>query len=68
MRGRVPSLVPGMVLTVSEVVTAPVERFTAAASRPAEPAGWLTTAANRAAGAGGLVVAWLNAPGGEWHG
>ena len=28
--GRVPSLVPGMVLTVSEVVTAPVERFTAA--------------------------------------
>jgi hypothetical protein len=27
--GRVPSLVPGMVLTVSEVVTAPVERFTA---------------------------------------
>src|SRR5215469_9832787 len=30
VRGRVPSLVPGMVLTVSEVVTAPVERFTAA--------------------------------------
>jgi Flp pilus assembly protein TadG len=28
--GRVPSLVPGLVLTVSEVVTAPVERFTAA--------------------------------------
>jgi Flp pilus assembly protein TadG len=28
--GRVPSLVPGMVLTVSQVVTAPVERFTAA--------------------------------------
>ena len=28
--GRVPSLVPGMELTVSEVVTAPVERFTAA--------------------------------------
>lgn len=27
--GRVPSLVPGLVLTVSEVVTAPVERFTA---------------------------------------
>jgi Flp pilus assembly protein TadG len=27
--GRVPSLVPGMVLTVSEVVTAPVERFNA---------------------------------------
>ncbi|HEX9032401.1 MAG TPA: TadE family protein [Streptosporangiaceae bacterium] len=27
--GRVPSLVPGMVLRVSEVVTAPVERFTA---------------------------------------
>ena len=30
VRGRVPSLMPGMVLTVSEVVTAPVERFTAA--------------------------------------
>ena len=28
--GRVRSLVPGMVITVSEVVTAPVERFTAA--------------------------------------
>jgi Flp pilus assembly protein TadG len=28
--GRVPSLVPGMVIKVSEVVTAPVERFTAA--------------------------------------
>jgi hypothetical protein len=28
--GRVPSLVPGMVITVSEVVTAPVERFMAA--------------------------------------
>ncbi|HUJ07868.1 MAG TPA: TadE family protein [Streptosporangiaceae bacterium] len=28
--GRVPSLVPGMVITVSEVVTAPIERFTAA--------------------------------------
>lgn len=28
--GRVPTLVPGLVLTVSEVVTAPVERFTAA--------------------------------------
>jgi hypothetical protein len=28
--GRIPSLVPGMVITVSEVVTAPVERFTAA--------------------------------------
>lgn len=28
--GRVPSLVPGMVIRVSEVVTAPVERFTAA--------------------------------------
>jgi hypothetical protein len=28
--GRVPSLVPGMVITVSEVVTAPVERFTVA--------------------------------------
>jgi hypothetical protein len=32
--GRVPSLVPGMVLRVSEVVTAPVERFTAL-DRPA---------------------------------
>jgi Flp pilus assembly protein TadG len=31
--GRVPSLVPGLVLTVSEVVTAPVERFTAAGPR-----------------------------------
>lgn len=28
--GRVPSFVPGLVLTVSEAVTAPVERFTAA--------------------------------------
>ena len=28
--GRIPSLVPGMVITVSEVVTAPVERFMAA--------------------------------------
>ena len=28
--GRVPSLVPGMVITVSEVVMAPVERFRAA--------------------------------------
>lgn len=27
--GRVPSLVPGLVIRVSEVVTAPVERFTA---------------------------------------
>lgn len=35
--GRVPSLVPGMVLTVSEVVTAPVERFTAAGRAPAGP-------------------------------
>jgi hypothetical protein len=32
--GRVPSLVPGMVIRVSEVVTAPVERFTALHSRP----------------------------------
>lgn len=30
--GRVPSLVPGMVITVTEVVTAPVERFTAEGS------------------------------------
>jgi hypothetical protein len=35
--GRVPSLVPGMVLTVSEVVTAPVERFTAVSRDAAEP-------------------------------
>lgn len=34
--GRVPSLVPGMVIGVSEVVTAPVERF--AAAGPPEPA------------------------------
>src|SRR6266849_5540053 len=33
--GRVPSLVPGMVITVREVVTAPVERFTAAGPRRA---------------------------------
>lgn len=33
--GRVPSLVPGLVLTVRETVTAPVERFTASGqSRP----------------------------------
>jgi len=31
--GRVPSLVPGMVIKVSEVVTAPVERFTAAGAQ-----------------------------------
>jgi hypothetical protein len=53
VRGRVPSLVPGMVLTVSEVVTAPVERFMAAARRPAGPVG--------------LAVAWLST-GGERHG
>lgn len=35
--GRVPSLVPGMVLSVSEVVTAPVERFTAAGRDPSGP-------------------------------
>jgi Flp pilus assembly protein TadG len=29
VRGKVPSLVPWMVINVSEVVTAPVERFTA---------------------------------------
>jgi hypothetical protein len=34
--GRVPTLVPGMVIKVSEVVTAPVERFTAAGT-PAVP-------------------------------
>jgi len=41
--GRVPSLVPGMVIRVSEVVTAPVERFTTAGRRggPARgPAGF----------------------------
>lgn len=37
--GRVPSLVPGLVLTVSEVVTAPVERFTAAGTGPARATG-----------------------------
>jgi len=31
--GRVPSLVPGMVIRVSEVVTAPVERFVAVGAR-----------------------------------
>jgi TadE-like protein len=30
--GRVPTLVPGMVIKVSEVVTAPVERFTASSA------------------------------------
>ena len=34
--GRVPSLVPGMALTVSEVVTAPVERFRAAGREAAD--------------------------------
>jgi Flp pilus assembly protein TadG len=33
--GQVPSLVPGMVITVREAVTAPVERFTAAGLRRA---------------------------------
>jgi Flp pilus assembly protein TadG len=33
--GRVPSLVPGMVIRVSEVVTAPVERFIAQGERNA---------------------------------
>lgn len=33
--GWVPSLVPGIVIKVREVVTAPVERFTAAGSGPA---------------------------------
>lgn len=36
--GRVPSLVPGLVLTVSETVTAPVERFTASGS--GRPLAW----------------------------
>ena len=35
--GRVPSLVPGMVLTVSEVVTVPVERFAAVGREAAGP-------------------------------
>ncbi|MGN6791399.1 MAG: TadE/TadG family type IV pilus assembly protein [Streptosporangiaceae bacterium] len=47
--GRVPSLVPGMVLTVSEVVTAPVERFTAA-SREATGPDVLALARLKAAG------------------
>jgi len=32
--GRVPTLVPGVVIRVSEVVTAPVERFTASGALP----------------------------------
>lgn len=51
--GRVPSVVPGMVLTVSEVVTAPVEHFTAA-GRNVEGTGvalaGLTAAGSRHAG------------------
>ena len=35
--GRVPSLVPGLTLTVSEVVMAPVERFVALAAAPERP-------------------------------
>ena len=52
--GRVPSLVPGMVLTVSEVVTAPVERFSAAG--------------REAAGPDALALAWLKAAGGRHAG
>lgn len=50
--GRVPSLVPGMVLTVSEVVTAPVERFTAAGRDAADvaPLAGPRTAGSRHAG------------------
>ena len=51
---RVPSLVPGMVITVSEVVTAPVERFTAAGRQPGRTAG--------------LAIAWLRPAGDERHG
>lgn len=40
--GRVPSLVPGIVLRVSEVVTAPVERFTAVG-----PPAWTARSATR---------------------
>ena len=47
--GRVPSLVPGMVITVSEVVTAPVERFTAA-GRPVAARDMLAIARVKAAG------------------
>jgi Flp pilus assembly protein TadG len=47
--GRVPSLVPGMVITVSEVVTAPVERFTAA-GRPVSGRDRLAVAGAKAAG------------------
>ena len=50
VNGRVPTLVPGMALTVSEVVTAPVERFTAA-GRPVAGRDELTMA--RVTGAGG---------------
>lgn len=49
--GRVPSLVPGMVLTVSEVVTAPVERFTAVGREAAGP-DILALARPKAAGGG----------------
>jgi len=52
--GRVPSLVPWMVLTVSEVVTAPVERFTAAGGETTGPdvltVARLTTAGGKHAG------------------
>jgi Flp pilus assembly protein TadG len=48
--GRVPSLVPGMMLTVSEVVTAPVERFTAV-GRDAAGTDFLAHAGLKAAGA-----------------
>jgi len=37
--GRVPTLVPGLALTVSETVTAPVERFTA--SGPGRLPAWV---------------------------
>ncbi|HVB46429.1 MAG TPA: hypothetical protein VNF47_27480 [Streptosporangiaceae bacterium] len=48
--GRVPSLVPGMVITVREVVTAPVERFTAvgSAERLAAPGHLLAMPGQRA--------------------
>jgi Flp pilus assembly protein TadG len=49
--GRVPSLVPGMQITVSEVVTAPVERFTAAGGQVSD---LLAIARLKAAGGGHL--------------
>jgi TadE-like protein len=58
--GHVPSLVPGMVITVTEVVTAPVERFIAAG----RPGGRRSVAA----GAAGPSLARLMPAAGEWRG